>query len=394
MGILKKAENQQAFLKAGILGFAGSGKTYTAAMLSIAIAKRIGDKKPVAICDSEGGSDFLIDRFRAEGVELYQSKSAAFVDLLAAGVESEKLCSVLIVDSISHFWRELCETYQKQRKVSRLQFQHWADIKREWGRWTTFYLNSRIHIIVCGRAGFEYDYQPDEEGKKELIKVGTKMKVETEFGFEPSLLIEMERVAKGSKPGAGWIHRAHILKDRTDNINGMAFDFTKPAKKYKKADFEITLKPFVPVLESLNIGAEQVTVDASRTSEGLFDSSTGESKFAQLSKRKDTALDEIQGVLSYLWSGQDAVSKKTKLTVIEAVFNCFGWKAVEQMPVEELEQGLKYILTLKTDIETGLLIEKPEELKDIIRGYQKNLSDSNELPAEFAPSKEDLVLEN
>ena len=380
MGLLKQAVNQQAKLKVGILGMTGSGKTFTGSMIAIALSKAMGSNMPVAFADSEGGSDFLIPRFRDEGIEMLQAKTQAFTDLLQVGKEAESSCSVLIVDSISHYWREICETYQKQRKISRLQFQHWADIKREWSKWTNFYLNSNLHIIVCGRAGFEYDYELNEEGKRELVKTGTKMKVESEFGFEPSLLIEMERVSKGSKPGSGWIHRAHILKDRTDTINGKAFDFSKPAGKYKKADWKTTFKPFQPVLDALNIGSQQLTVDTTRTSEDLFDGPQGESRYEQLKRRKDIALDEITGVLAMLWGGQDAQSKKSRHIVLQAVFNCYGWTAVEQRPVEELEQGLKLILALKADVDSGLIIETPEQLKGIISGYQKKIVESDQLP--------------
>jgi hypothetical protein len=47
---------------------------------------------------------------------------------------------------------------------------------------------------LCGRAGYEYDHEENEDGGKDLIKIGTKMKAEGEFGFEPSLVIEMERL--------------------------------------------------------------------------------------------------------------------------------------------------------------------------------------------------------
>jgi septum formation inhibitor-activating ATPase MinD len=58
MSILKKATNEMSRLKAGIQGSAGSGKTRTAAELAIGLAQL--HKKPVAVCDSESGTDYLI----------------------------------------------------------------------------------------------------------------------------------------------------------------------------------------------------------------------------------------------------------------------------------------------------------------------------------------------
>jgi hypothetical protein len=355
VGLLKKAENEMAFLKAGLLGFPGSGKSYTASMLAQAISKRVGSGRPVAFFDTESGSDFLIPKFEAAGVELLRVKSKAFSDLLAVGKEAEAECAVLIVDSISHVWNELGEAYlarlNSTRKdkgwalLKKLEFQHWASIKREWAQWTSFYLNSRLHIIVCGRAGYEYEFVTnDETNKKELQKAGTKMRVESEFGFEPSLLMEMERVARGPEPGDGWLHRVHILKDRTDSINGKAFDFVKPGEGDKRAavavaEWERVFTPFAPVFASLNIGGAHKAVDDTRNSEARF-SNEGESRGDQWSKRRTIAAEEVQGILVDLWPGQDAASKKFKSQVINELFRTFSWTAVENKPVEELEEAV------------------------------------------------------
>lgn len=61
-----------------------------------------------------------------------------------------------------------------------------------WAQFTETFLNSKAHIILCGRAGNTSEYQEKEDGgKKELISTGTKMKAESEMGYEPSLLVEM-----------------------------------------------------------------------------------------------------------------------------------------------------------------------------------------------------------
>lgn len=339
MSLLKKAVNEQAFLKAGLLGFPGSGKTYTAAHLAIGIAKSVaGASKPIAFFDTETGSDFLIKRFEAEGVELLVAKSQAFRDLLTVGQEAQGACSVLIVDSITHVWRELCEAYRRRKRVNRLSFEHWAEIKLEWSAWTTFYLNSRLHIFVLGRAGYEYDFEINEDtGKKDLIKTGTKMRVEGEFGFEPSLLIEMERVPKGAEAGAGYYHRAHILKDRTDTINGRAFDFEKPAETYRPGDWAATLTPFRPVFDALNLGGVHVGVDASRTSDEMFENDGG---MARRATKVRIALETVETTLVMLWPGQDQKSKAMKLAAVEAVFGERSWVAVEKKSLEALEEGV------------------------------------------------------
>lgn len=372
MGLLSEATNEQAFLKAGIFGNAGSGKTTTASYLAMAISKRLGDGKPVAFFETEAGSDFLIERFKGEGIKILRKKSHALADLIGVAQEAEAACSVLVVDSITHVWNEAMEAKlravnagRKKRNlypIDKLEFQHWADVKREWAKWTTLFLNSRIHIIVCGRAGNIWEYETNEEtGKKELQKGGTKMKAEGEFGYEPSLLMEMERVARGNTPGAGWIHRAHILKDRTDTINGMKFDFERPKKGYAVGDWQKTFKPFEPVIKSLNIGGEHRTVDPDASSESLFPGQEGESRGQERAKRVDIALEEIKHSLAVISPGTSDASKVLKATVCEEVLGVRVWSAVEGKKLEDLEIAVSVLRS----IEKSFQAEQPEGLDEV-----------------------------
>lgn len=336
MGLLKPAVNQTAYLKAGLLGFAGSGKTFTAASLALGLSKDLGDKKPVAFFDTETGSDFMISRFKDAGVELLVAKTRSFRDLLAFMPEAEQSCSVAIIDSISHVWTELLEAYVKKlRRSNGLLFQDWGPIKQEWRGFTDLYLNSKMHVVLCGRAGYEYDFETNEAGKKELVKTGTKMKAETEMGYEPSLLLEMERVPseEGFKPGtrSGWTHRCYVLKDRTTRMNGQAID---------NPEYE----SFRPVISFLNIGGEHMGVDTSRNSEGLFESPDS------LSERKRQVvivLDEI--IAAFVEggiSGQSEVAKKAKVRLMREAFGTPSWAAVEAMSLENLRGGLAKLKSL------------------------------------------------
>lgn len=329
LSLLRAAVNQTAFLKAGLMGFAGSGKTYTAAKMAIGLSRQIGDRKPVAMFDTETGSDFLIPAFKEAGIELLVAKTRSFSDLLAFMKEAEGVASVAIIDSISHVWKELLDAYTK--KLNRRQgllFQDWGPIKSEWQGFTDAYLNSQLHVLMCGRAGYEYDFEVDEGGKKQLVKTGTKMKAETEMGYEPSLLIEMERVRHedGSK---GWTHQATILKDRTDLMNGAVID-------------NPTFESFAPVINFLNLGAHHVGVDTTRSSEALFESPDSRS---DRKRRVEITLELITDTL--VEGGIAGTSKADKEAQIKHLRDCFGtssWTAIKSMHLEELEAGHQKLL--------------------------------------------------
>ena len=338
MGLLKKAKNQTAYAKIGVFGFSGAGKTYTSSMLAMGISKTIANGKPVAFLDTETGSDYMIPKFEAEGIELLVLKSRAFKDLLQVIREAEKECSVLIIDSLTHIWTDLTDSYLASRRQSRLQFQDWGPIKKEWGRYTRLFLNSKIHIIACGRAGYEYDTVTNEDGKKEIIKGNTKFKAEGEFGFEPSFVIEMtmnREKDKNQKISSKFDHVALVLKDRSDKLNGHVLK-------------NPTFKSFRPYFDFLNIGGEHLGV-ADSDSQEIFEPE-GES-FYKKQQRISILLDEIQSGIVHCFPGATALEKKVKSEVIDQVFGTTSWEKVKSLPEGVLDTGKRMIGTLRKNFD-------------------------------------------
>lgn len=323
--MLKKAENDYCFLKCGILGFAGGGKTFTASNIAIGLHQHIKAKKPVAFMDTEQGSSFVLPKFQKNSIELLSIKSRAFVDLLDVVKEAEKNCSILIIDSITHIWNEFMSAFQKKKDVKRIQLYHWTELKQDWRVFTDLFINSHLHIVLCGRAGWEFDQVPDESGAMQLTKTGTKMKTESEQGFEPSLLVEMER-KKTDKIGGNIINRAWVLKDRADKINGKFFD-------------NPTFDDFLPHIKALNLGGKHIGVDTSKTSENFFNGSP-----ANFKKKKDIILEEIKDEMLLLFPGQSAEDKKGKVEKLQKIFDTSSWtKISNEVKFEDLEKGLKIL---------------------------------------------------
>lgn len=383
--LLKKAVVEQAAAKVGIFAPQGAGKTTTAILIALGLSKTYHDSAPIAFMDTENGSDYVVPICEAEGVQLMNFKSRSFKDMRAGLSEAEQSgCCAFIVDSYTHPWKELVDTFKEKSHKKKLEFHHMDALKTLWQRWTDAMLNSPLHIILAGRLGYVWDRAEDEDDgtKGDLIKLGTKMKSESEAGYEPSLLIEMEGLqpdaarAKKTRAKQGTIvHHAYVLKDRWRVLNGRTFTF-KDMNEYKVGGYQAVFSAFRPHFDRLAIGQTQKAVDGSRTSEALFDAQ-GDSAYQRRARGVQIVLEEIQGTLAKLWQGQDAKSKALKQLAIETVFRTRSWTAVEGQSLEKLEaahDALK-MFERKVEGEHPQALTEPAECAALLFACLKHVAD-------------------
>ena len=334
---LEEAKNEMAYLKAGIMGFAGAGKTFTATDIAIGLAKMTGAKQ-VAFLDSETGSDFMIKKFEKNGIKLLRKKSRSYADLVTFLKECEKnKITIAIIDSITHFWTELQDSYMRTNNRKRLTFPDWKYLKTTWGQFTDLYVNSPIHIIMCGRAGHEYEQSKDEDGKPEITKIGTKMKSESETSFEPSLLLEMERARIDEHT---FVNRVHVLKDRWDVIDGKSFD--RP-----------TFNTFIPHINLLNIGGTHIGVDVTRTSDAIIEN---QNEYIQNKKTKEILIEELGEALTL--AGLDGTKQEVKQMRMQTLLEIFGTSVkakIEELNNEALAGGIEKIRAMKPAYQAALV---------------------------------------
>lgn len=323
-------------LKAGIFGFAGSGKTYTSAKIAIGLWKKLnsinGYNKPVLFVDSETGSSYVKKLFDEAGVPILGLKTRAFVTLMAAMREAIKGDNILLIDSISHFWAELMRAYLTKNKLTRLRLRDFVPLKEEWSPFPTLYLNSPIHIIMAGRAGYDWGEEDDSEesGAKKLVKTGTKMKAEGDLGYEPTLLIEMEHVHADNSIGSTFINRAFVIKDKFDVLKGKSFDMP---------DFE----DFAPHINMLAIGGVPPTIDTETSSVDMMVSHQG---VANRLKERDILCEELWAEMPLRFNPRTDAGKKAGADFLRENFGTLSQKGIESMSNETIKVGLDKLKAL------------------------------------------------
>lgn len=329
MSLFKPAENSMAFAKVGFMGAAGSGKTHTATLFAIGLIKHLKERgivdanKPAFMIDTEQGSAWVKPMFDEAGIPLMVAKTRAFKDLVAATREAEQHASVLLVDSITHFWMDLQNSYMAKKKRDHLEFADWRFIKSMWSEFSDLYVNSQLHCILCGRLGFEYETTENDRGRKQIEKSGVKMKAEGELGYEPNMLVWLERE---TDLGAKKVSRvANILKDRSRKLDGK--QLANP-----------TFKSFLPHVEFLSLGSRHVGVDVSRTSEDIIP--RDEWKGDRTSLQRKIVIDEIEALLVEHYPSTSVADKQAKVGLVKEFLHTTSWTEVTNlMPLIDLRAG-------------------------------------------------------
>lgn len=385
INLFQPATTTTAYLKGGFMGKQGSGKTLTSALLVIGLIKHLKDlgisyaSKPVAFIDTENGSDWLIPLFEEVGIPLMVAKRRAFADVIAAIKWAEENASALIIDSVTHPWQELQEAYLKSKKRSFMQIDDWQYIKgpNGWKQFSDLYVNSKLHIVMCGRAADETEQYTDDNGKRQIEKIGTKMKTETDTGYEPSLLVLMERDMDLRTNKVA--HVASVVKDRSMLLDGKDFTFQGYYDNGERLPTEALIRQvwaaFAPHIKRLNVGGQHVGVVTTTDSTHLI--KTEKRDWQPVQRR--IVLDEVKDLLTLHVPGQSAADKQRRIVLLKDHFSA-GWVEIE----ETFD-----LLTLRAGYDSlhQELTGKPSRYASAMEAEIAPLDIADDIPAHSAPPK-------
>ena len=235
-----KAERTKLYLRAAVFGPSGSGKTMTALRMAKGIASKIN--VPVAVIDTEARSaskyadryDFEVDNLEKKTIDHY---IASMNEAAKAGYK------VLVIDSLSHAWRELTEEVDRitQASISKNSVMSWGKVGPKQKRLVEAILNYPGHIITTMRSKTEWVIGEGKNGKTAPEKLGLAPEQGKGIEYEFDLLVEINQQ-----------HIATVTKDRTGKFQDETID--KPGEDFGIALFEWLMDskaepPVMPVEE-------------------------------------------------------------------------------------------------------------------------------------------------
>lgn len=206
----RKAERKQVRLKIGISGPSGSGKTYSA----LRLAKGLGGR--CAVIDTENGSASLYSHlFEFDTLELVPPfTTEKYLEAIEAASKAEY--EVLIIDSISHQWKELLNRKEQLDARGGNSFANWAKVTPEHERFISSLTHSNIHLIATMRSKQDYAIGEGDRGKAKVQKVGLApvQREGLEYEFTTVFDVAMN-------------HEAEASKDRTGMFRGQIFQISE-----------------------------------------------------------------------------------------------------------------------------------------------------------------------
>ena len=169
-----KAEKQGIRLRLGLCGPTGSGKTWWALSVATLLAKHFGGR--FAVIDSERGSAKKYgDKFDFDVAELASFEPEKYIAELG-DAEAGKY-NVVVVDSLSHAWAGQGGVLDRVDAVAKKQakpntYTAWREGTKLQNDLVETILAYPGHVVVTMRTKMDYEQVVNEQGKKEIRKIG------------------------------------------------------------------------------------------------------------------------------------------------------------------------------------------------------------------------------
>lgn len=214
MAGFKKAVRENVWLKIGISGTSGSGKTYSALRVATGLAAKCGSE--IAFISTEKSRTlYYADQFSYDVLELEEYMPEAYIDAINKAVTAGY--KIIIIDSLSHGWQALNDMHQK---MSGNSFQNWGKLKPRWQNLMRTILQCPANVFVLSRAKTEWSIE-DKNGRSVPTKVGLGTEGDKQQDYEYTISFMLQQgthvasVDNGGKDNTGlYDGRYEILTEK------------------------------------------------------------------------------------------------------------------------------------------------------------------------------------
>lgn len=200
------AVRSEAKARVALLGPTGAGKTLTALEWSTILAN--GGK--VAVIDTENASASLYaDKYGFDTAPWWPPYDAT--KLAAAIGDAARAYDVLVLDSLTHFWRGdggVLDIVDREAAKNRgNSYAGWKVGTPVWRGLLDALIFAPCHVVVTMRSKMEYQLTQNGDGRSKVEKVGMAPIARDDVEYEFTVVGEMD-----------WSHRMTITKSRCSDL--------------------------------------------------------------------------------------------------------------------------------------------------------------------------------
>ena len=227
MAIIRKAKRGAVYVKIGMMGISGSGKTLSALLLGAGLLKaahpELSDEQiweKILVIDTENSSASLY-----AGLQVGMTKVGEFLTIdISAPFTVEKYIEAinaaegagvefLIIDSMSHAWQAEGGLLDKQNAVARRMngqsYQAWREVTPLYNQLIDRILQCHMHVVSTYRGKKEYALEQGQNGKTKVSAKGVGAQFREGADYESTVYFEIDQD-----------HMAFASKDRTHLFDG------------------------------------------------------------------------------------------------------------------------------------------------------------------------------
>jgi hypothetical protein len=334
-GLFISTSDSRRYIKMSFEGFAGAGKTETAARVVIGIWEHEGKKSPVLMIDTEESAKFLIPLFAkagiVEGEHLFVSRSRSLADWNKILKIAEDEQAIFLTDSVTHIYEEMQTAYRKSKSRKPSAMEEARVLKPIWKeQFSVPFVRAQCHAIFTGRATWEYEAEKNEEtGKIEgFNKSGIKMRGDNETAFEPDHLSLMSRCQEVNNNDLKVWREALVVKSRYQEFDGKVFK-------------NPTFKDFEPLYNFVMTGSAARPKQHETPVEVLFEEKAPVARVVQANQKQQGLLLAIQDVLAAR-AGTGPMARSVKAELCAKTFGerVKTWDDVKALDEADLKDGL------------------------------------------------------
>jgi AAA domain-containing protein len=243
----KKASKQQAWLRMGISGPAGAGKTYTA----LKVASGLGGK--ILVIDTQRGqANHYGNQFEFDIYVLTDHHPDSFIKVINAAIDAGY--RHIIIDSVTHEWTgkngclELHDQEVDRQKVKN-SFTAWNAVTPLHNKFFDTLNCVPAHIIGTIRSKMDYIQDKDDTGRTTVRKVGMGSIQREGSDYEFDILMEIDLAHTGV------IQKCRDGENPAYKLDGRVFK--KPGAEFVQA-LKLWLSDGTPAPQ---VSSEQIAID-------------------------------------------------------------------------------------------------------------------------------------